>query len=117
MHRRGLVRRLRADLVCTAASRLSLTQLAVATPDGTPRNRGDVLGKGVYHRGEIIAVEYHGEILLKADAISGPAFQAAGARRWADEGKSGKTVNMPYWSIPEDAFDDPEMMAGWVRLA
>ena len=74
-------------------------------------------GKGVYYRGEIIAVEYHGEILLKADELSAPAFQAAGAKRWAYEGKSGKAVNMPYWSIPEDAFDDPEMMAGWVRLA
>ena len=74
-------------------------------------------GKGVYHRGEIIAVEHHGEILLKADDISGPAFQAAGARRWGYEGKSGKFINMPYWSIPEDAFDDPEIMACWVRLA
>jgi DNA transformation protein len=24
---------------------------------------------------------------------------------------------MPYWSIPEDAFDDPDEMARWVRLA
>jgi DNA transformation protein len=24
---------------------------------------------------------------------------------------------MPYWSIPDDAFDDPDIMARWVRLA
>jgi DNA transformation protein len=74
-------------------------------------------GKGVYHRGLIIAVEVRGELLLKGDAVSAPALEAAGARRWAYEGKRGKPVNMPYWSIPEDAFDDPDLMARWVRLA
>jgi DNA transformation protein len=74
-------------------------------------------GKGVYFKGNIIAVEFHGDILLKADAMSAPAFEAAGATRWAYEGRAGKPVNMPYWSIPADAFDDPDIMARWVRLA
>ena len=74
-------------------------------------------GKGIYHQGKIVAVEFRDEMLLKADAVSAPAFEAAGARRWAYEGKTGKPVYMPYWSIPEDAFDDPEVMAHWVRLA
>ncbi len=74
-------------------------------------------GKGVYHRGEIVAVDFQGEILLKGDALSALQFEAAGARRWTYEGKSGRAAHMPYWSIPDDAFDDPEIMAGWVRLA
>ncbi|MGY5807421.1 TfoX/Sxy family protein [Rhizobium sp. LEGMi198b] len=74
-------------------------------------------GKGVYHMGRIVAVEVSDEMLLKADEISAPEFEAAGARRWAYEGKKGKPVNMPYWSIPDDAFDDPDVMARWVRLA
>lgn len=74
-------------------------------------------GKGVYHKGLIVAVEVRDEMLLKADAISAPEFEAAGARRWFYEGKKGKPINMPYWSIPEDAFDDPDIMARWVRLA
>lgn len=74
-------------------------------------------GKGVYHRGVIVAVEVRGELLLKADDLSAPAFAGAGARRWTYEGKRGNVVGMPYWSIPEDAFDDPEVMARWVRLA
>ncbi|TCR82137.1 TfoX/Sxy family protein [Rhizobium sp. BK376] len=74
-------------------------------------------GKGVYHMGRIIAVEVRDEMLLKADDVSAPEFEAAGARRWFYEGKKGKPVNMPYWSIPEDAFDDPDIMAHWVRLA
>jgi DNA transformation protein len=24
---------------------------------------------------------------------------------------------MPYWSIPDEAYDDPDLMAKWVRLA
>ena len=74
-------------------------------------------GKGVYHQGLIIAVELRGEMMLKGDAITGPQLEAAGARRWAYEGRGGKAVNMPYWSIPEDALDDPEQMAHWARLA
>ncbi|WFU10680.1 TfoX/Sxy family protein [Rhizobium sp. CB3090] len=74
-------------------------------------------GKGVYHMGRIVAVEVSDEMLLKADDVSAPEFAAAGARRWAYEGKKGKPVNMPYWSIPDDAFDDPDIMARWVRLA
>ncbi len=74
-------------------------------------------GKGVYYKGHIIAVEFRGDVLLKADAVSAPAFEAAGAVRWAYEGRTGNSVNMPYWSIPADAYDDPDIMARWVKLA
>jgi DNA transformation protein len=74
-------------------------------------------GKGIYFQGRIVAVEFEGDVLLKADAVTAPVFEAAGATRWAYEGRGGKTVNMPYWSIPADAFDDPAIMARWVTLA
>lgn len=74
-------------------------------------------GQGIYHRGIIIAVVFKGEVLLKADGASAPDFAAAGARRWTYEGRSGKPVEMPYWSVPDAAFDDPDEMARWVRLA
>ena len=73
-------------------------------------------GKGVYFRGVIIAVEFGNEVRLKADLLSAPEFDAAGATQWAYEGRRGQ-VMMPYWSIPHDAFDDPDAMARWVRLA
>jgi DNA transformation protein len=74
-------------------------------------------GKGIYHMGRIVAVEVRGEMLLKADEQSAPEFAAAGATQWAYEGKKGSPVRMPYWSIPDDAYDDPDVMARWVRLA
>lgn len=74
-------------------------------------------GKGIYRDGIIFAVEFEGDILLKADAESAPLFSAAGSRQWGYEGKSGKAVMMPYWSLPEEALDDPEEMQRWARLA
>lgn len=72
-------------------------------------------GKGIYHDGLIVGVEVRGEILLKADAVSAPDFEAAGATRWTDAG--GRPVNMPYWTIPESAVDDPDELAVWTRKA
>ncbi|MBK8458030.1 MAG: TfoX/Sxy family protein [Phyllobacteriaceae bacterium] len=73
-------------------------------------------GKGVYADAGIVAVEVDGEILLKADTVSAPLFEAAGCRQWTYEGKKAP-VKMPYWTIPPDAFDDPDEMGKWVRLA
>lgn len=73
-------------------------------------------GKGVYFDGVIIALEVDGEILLKADADSAAEFEAAGSSRWSYSGKN-KPVLMPYWSIPDEAVDDPEVMAVWARKA
>ena len=74
-------------------------------------------GKGIYHLGRIIAIELRDEMLLKADEKSAPEFANAGASQWSYEGKKGNPVKMPYWSIPENAYDDPDEMAKWVRLA
>ena len=74
-------------------------------------------GKGIYHHGLIVAVELRGEMMLKGDAESAPELEAAGALRWTYEGRGGKPVAMPYWSVPDDAWDDPEAMAHWTRLA
>jgi DNA transformation protein len=74
-------------------------------------------GKGIYHQGVIFALELYDEIMLKADAETAPLFVEAGARQWSYEGKSGKPVLMPYWTIPDEALDDPDIMARWSRLA
>lgn len=73
-------------------------------------------GKGIYVEGRIVGLEVNGEVLLKADTQSAPAFQAAGSEQWSYSGR-GRPVHMPYWSIPLDAFDDPDEMARWVQLA
>lgn len=74
-------------------------------------------GKGVYHDGVIIAVDLFGEIMLKADEVSASAFAEAGARQWIYQREGKAPVAMPYWSVPDMAYDDPDEMAKWVRLA
>lgn len=79
-------------------------------------------GKGIYHQGLIFALIIKDELMLKADEISAPQFMAAGSTQWTYEGRASKTgankiVAMPYWRVPDEAFDDPDVMAEWARLA
>ena len=66
-------------------------------------------GKAIYFQDVIIAIIFGDELRLKADAISAPAFEAAGATQWVYESHRGE-VMMPYWSTPHEAFDDPDIM-------
>ncbi len=73
-------------------------------------------GKGIYHRGVIIAIEIRGELMLKGDAQTAPELEAAGCSRWTYTGsRHGKQVAMPYWTVPDGALDDPDEMAVWAR--
>lgn len=75
-------------------------------------------GKGIYHQGLIFALVVRDELLFKADEITIPEFLDAGANQWTYEGrKGGDPIAMPYWSVPSEAFDDPEVMTRWARLA
>ncbi|OLP59786.1 competence protein TfoX [Xaviernesmea oryzae] len=74
-------------------------------------------GKGIYAEGHILAIVLDGTLMLKGDDESAPRLEAAGGERWFYEGRSGKPVNMPYWTVPPAAYDDPEEMALWVREA
>ena len=75
-------------------------------------------GKGIYHHGLIFALVVHDELFFKADEISVQAFIDAGATQWTYAGRKADTpIAMPYWSVPSEAFDDPEIMAHWASLA
>ena len=74
-------------------------------------------GQGIYADGMIVAVVVHGELMLKVDAQSAPEFEAAGSRRWTYARTGKEPVGMPYFTCPDEAFDDPDSAAEWVRLA
>lgn len=75
-------------------------------------------GKGLYYDGIIFALVFRDELLFKADELTAPYFIEAGSTQWTYEGrKGGDPVAMPYWNVPGEAFDDPEVMAGWARRA
>jgi len=75
-------------------------------------------GKGIYFDGLIIAVDLRGELMLKGDAVVAPDYEAAGAVRWTYvHARHGKTVAMPYWTLPDGAADSADEMAPWARMA
>ena len=50
------------------------------------------MARGIYHQGLIVAVEIAGVLYLKVDAITIPAFEAAGAAPWTYTRPGGKPV-------------------------
>ena len=58
-----------------------------------------------------------GDVLwLKACDTSQATFEAAGCQRFTYAAK-GKTMQMNYYSAPDDAMESAQLMAPWARLA
>ncbi len=74
-------------------------------------------GKGIWHQGIMVGAVVDGVVRLRGDAVSGPEFEAAGAERWTYSSKMKKPVNMPYWTIPDSAIDDPDEFTVWTHKA
>lgn len=74
-------------------------------------------GKGIYAEGRIVAIVLQDELLLKTDAETARLFEEAGSRRWTYQREGRTPVEMPYYSLPDEAWDDPDVMAVWARLA
>lgn len=85
--------------------------------EGPVRIRRMFGGQGVYLDGRIVALVLSGELMLKGDADTEPAFLAAGSRRWTYQRPGGPPVAMPYYTFPPDAYDDPDAMAIWAARA
>jgi DNA transformation protein len=83
---------------------------------GPVRTRRMFGGQGIYSGDLIFAIEIAGELYLKADDSSVPAFCSAGSRPFAYE-RHGRTIEMSYWRLPDAALDDADEAARWARLA
>jgi DNA transformation protein len=73
-------------------------------------------GAGIYRDGIMFALVSGDEIFLKSDAATEPRFREAGCRPFLYE-KGGRSVEMSYWSIPEEVLDDGELLKAWAELA
>ena len=72
-------------------------------------------GASVYANGLIFALLDDGVVWLKADEVNAPLLQAAGARQFTYSAKDGQEMAMAYWSLPENALDDPDEAVDWAR--
>ncbi len=73
-------------------------------------------GHGIYHDAVMIGLVADDRLYLKVDAQTAPRFAAAGCTPFVYSG-GGRSVQMSYWSAPEDALEAPAQMLPWARLA
>lgn len=84
---------------------------------GTITDRLMMGGATVYCDGAPVAIIADEELLLKADDETAPHFEAAGLEKFRFEKKDGSIATMNYFHVPDDFFDDQEVMDQWMALA
>ncbi len=71
---------------------------------------------GYYHGPIIFACLFDGDVFyLKATGALAEELKGLGSKPFIYEGKSGKSINMPYWTAPPSCIDDADEMAVWCK--
>jgi DNA transformation protein len=73
-------------------------------------------GVGIFAEGIMFALVYDGELYLKADAETIPAYRTEGSGPFA-YGAKGRRIVMSYWQLPDRLLDDADELAQWARSA
>jgi DNA transformation protein len=73
-------------------------------------------GAGIFRDERMFGLVVDGVIYLKTDADTVERFRGAGCRTFSYQRK-GKPAQLNYWSAPDAALDDPDVMESWAALA
>ena len=73
-------------------------------------------GAGVYCDGVMFGLVSDDTLYFRVDDANRKAFEAEGLQPFTYDGK-GKTIQLPYWRVPERLFDEPDEMVDWARAA
>jgi DNA transformation protein len=73
-------------------------------------------GAGIFASGLMIGLIADGDIYLKTDQQTAPAFEAEGMKPFTYGAKRRRVV-MSYCRMPERLLDDPDELAQWARVA
>ena len=107
----------------------SLTKEAIAQTVDLFSGLGDITtrrmmgGLCLYHNDVIFAMRHgDGTVRIKGAGDFIAELEAAGCTQWTyvregKDGKPGKAGTMPYWTLPEEALDDPDLAVDWARRA
>jgi Regulator of competence-specific genes len=83
-------------------------------PLGALTHRKMMGGLSIYHAGQIFAIlSSEGRVYLKASGTFAEALAAEGCEKF----DMGDGRGMNYWTLPEDALDDPDLASDWARRA
>ena len=75
-------------------------------------------GLCLYQDGTIFAIlNDDGSIWLKGAGAFQQVLEDEGCTRWSYTRANGTTTEMPYWSLPDAALDDPQLACDWARRA
>ena len=85
-------------------------------PLGAVRARRMFGGEGIFLGERMFALIAYGDLYLKADTVTEPAFRAAGEGPFVYEAKGKRTV-MSYWKVPADVIEDDEALLAWAADA
>ena len=84
-------------------------------PFGAVTVRSMFGGWGIYRDGVFFALVADDTLYFKSDDENRAQFERASPGPFTFE-KKGETVVTHYFAVPEDAFEDPQVMARWARL-
>jgi DNA transformation protein len=84
-------------------------------PFGAVTVRSMFGGWGIYRDGVFFALVAYDTLYFKSDDENRAQFERASPGPFTFE-KKGETVVTHYFAVPEDAFEDPRVMARWARL-
>lgn len=91
--------------------------LELLEPVGPVQARPMFGGHSLKLSGNSIGIIDDDWLFLRVDDSTRPRFEEAGSRAFTYTTKNGTMTMNGYWSLPEEAIDDPEVAAKWGRLA
>jgi len=73
-------------------------------------------GWGLYHRGAFFALVAGDTLYLKTDPANRARFEAEGLEPFVFKAKDGMKTAMSYRRAPDEALENPAVMAEWARF-
>ncbi|WP_436641918.1 TfoX/Sxy family protein [Microbaculum sp. FT89] len=73
-------------------------------------------GAGIFHDDVMIGLIADGTIFLRTDAALAADLAGEGSTPFVYSSQT-RTVEMPYWRLPERLLDEPEEIAVWAQRA
>lgn len=74
-------------------------------------------GHGFFREGSMLALIYEKTFFVRVDDETRGLHEARGLKPFVYVAKGGKKMQMPYFEVPVEAFDDAEEMTRWAGPA